>query len=156
MAKDQTISNEEYTRRVEWLRRYRQALQDERRLRERLDEAHARAESTARALLGTPAASNRGGDRTAAAVDMIVRYQEQLAQKIRHSEEIRLKVKQAIDRLENPMLRRVLQLRYIDGLPHWKAAQEMYISEEWAKKLHRRAVCGMELPAGKTKGEDQP
>ncbi len=134
------MDKQEYQARVAWLRRYRQAVQEERSLLERIAETRARAESTTHALLGSSSRRSKGSDKIAAAVSMILQYQTQLAEKVQKSEEIRIDIETAIEQLDNPMQRQVLYLRYIDGLPRWKVAHEMYISEEWVKKLHRYGV----------------
>lgn len=126
---------------IAWLRRYRRALCAERRLREAVAAAKARAESTSRALR-PEAAAGKGAetDRLAACIELLDERRRELAGQVAASERLRAEIERAIAAVPDEMQRHVLTARYIDGAPWWKIANQLYISERWAKALHRRGV----------------
>lgn len=122
-----------------WLRRYRQALDNERRLRNAIRAARSRAEATTQAL--RPAPGGRGGqDKVAAGVELLDSYQRKLADQLTESEKLRAEIEQAIDALPSADLRLVMRARYIDGRAWWQIANQMDVSDSWVKKLHGKAL----------------
>ena len=112
-----------YENKVAWLRRYRQALRDETRLRDRIKAVRSRAESTTQALRPVV-----GGDSQLVA-----------------SEQIRVEIEAAIQALPSALQRDVLQARYIDGLPVWRTANRLNISESWVLKAQKKAVENLKI-----------
>ena len=122
-----------------WLRRYRQALDNERRLRNAIRAARSRAEATTQALRPTPGGSG-GQDKVAAGVELLDSYQRKLADQLAESEKLRAEIEQAIDALPSADLRLVMRARYIDGRAWWQIANQMDVSDSWVKKLHGKAL----------------
>lgn len=133
------MTQEEYQALTAWLWRYRQALREETRLRERIRTATARATATTPCLSLTMGRSG-SGDKIGAAVELLVAEQATLCDQLATTHTILEEITKAIERLEDPMQREVLELRYVDGLPRWKIANRMYISERWVASLHRKAL----------------
>ena len=133
------MTQEEYQALTAWLWRYRQALREETRLRERIRTATARATATTPCLSLTMGRSGPG-DKIGAAVELLVAEQATLCDQLAATHTILEEITKAIERLEDPMQREVLELRYVDGLPRWKIANRMYISERWVASLHRKAL----------------
>ena len=122
-----------------WLRRYRQALDNERRLRNAIRAARSRAEATTQALRPAPGGSG-GQDKVAAGVELLDSYQRKLVVQLAESERLRAEIEQAIDALPSADLRLVMRARYIDGRAWWQIANQMDVSESWVKKLHGKAL----------------
>ncbi len=133
------MTQEEYQALTAWLWRYRQALREETRLRERIRTATARATATTPCLSMTMGRSG-SGDKIGAAVELLVAEQTALCDQLAATHTILEEITKAISGLEDPMQREVLELRYVDGLPRWKIANRMYISERWVASLHRKAL----------------
>ena len=133
------MTQEEYQALTAWLWRYRQALREEIRLRERIRTATARATATTPCLSLSMGRSGPG-DKIGAAVELLVAEQTALCDQLAATHTILEEITKAISGLEDPMQREVLELRYVDGLPRWKIANRMYISERWVASLHRKAL----------------
>ena len=133
------MTQEEYQALTAWLWRYRQALREETRLRERIRTATARATATTPCLSMTMGRSG-SGDKIGAAVELLVAEQTALCDQLAATHTILEEITKSISGLEDPMQREVLELRYVDGLPRWKIANRMYISERWVASLHRKAL----------------
>ena len=58
-----------------------------------------------------------------------------------------MEIEAAINALPSALQRDVLQARYIDGLPWFKIANRLYISERHAKRLHRKAIEALRCPS---------
>lgn len=133
------MTKEEYQALTAWLWRYRQALREEIRLRERIRTATARATATTPCLSLSMGRSGPG-DKIGAAVELLVAEQAALCDQLAATHTRLEEITKAISGLEDPMQREVLELRYVDGLPRWKIANRMYISERWVASLHRKAL----------------
>ncbi len=136
------MENEEKRR---WLRRYRQALRDEDRIRERIRAVRSRAESTTQALQPVAGDGSRNGSKIERGAELLEAYQNELMAQLERSQYIRREIEEAVNRLEDPLQRDVLQSLYIDGLPVWKTANRLYISERWVKNRHKAALSALEI-----------
>ena len=114
------MTQEEYQALTAWLWRYRQALREETRLRERIRTATARATATTPCLSLTMGRSGPG-DKIGAAVELLVAEQATLCDQLATTHTILEEITKSISGLEDPMQREVLELRYVDGLPRWKS-----------------------------------
>lgn len=124
---------------IAWLNRYQRARRKERRLREVIRTERARCEATSAALTGMP----HGGaeaDKLGHGVSLLLDYQQDLAAQLVESERVRREIEAAIAALPDPMQREALTGHYVDGLEWWKVANRMYISERWARSLHKKAL----------------
>lgn len=135
-----------YEEKNRWLRRYRQALRDEVRLRDRIKAVRSRTESTTQAL--RPVVINGGsqdGTKTERGVELLDRYQRELQAQLDASEQIRAEIEAAIDALPSALQRDVLQARYIDGLPVWRTSNRLNISESWVLKAQKKAITNLKI-----------
>ena len=132
-----------YDEKVAWLRRYRQALRDEARLRDRIKAVRSRAESTTQALRPVVGGS-QDGTKIERGAELLDQYQLELQKQLKASEQIRVEIEVAINALPSTLQRDVLQARYIDGLPVWRTANRLYISESWVKQIQRTAIENLE------------
>lgn len=136
-----------YEEKVAWLRRCRQALRDEARLRDRIKAVRSRAESTTQALRPVVGGSSQDGTKIERSAELLDQYQRELQKQLEASERIRVEIEAAINALPSALQRDVLQARYIDGLPWFKIANRLYISERHAKRLHRKAIEALRCPS---------
>nr|DAI63320.1 MAG TPA: Protein of unknown function (DUF1492) [Caudoviricetes sp.] len=81
------------------------------------------------------------------AILKIVERQEKLYKQIIDTEVVRDEIETAIDGLPDDRMKEVLKERYIVGTPFWwQIANNLSISEPYAKKLHRRALDKLYTP----------
>lgn len=128
-----------------WLRRYRQALRDEDRIRDRIRAVRSRTESTTQALQPVAGSDHPDGSKIERGAELLEAYQNELLAQLERSQGIRREIESVIDRLEDPLQRDVLQAIYIDGLPVWKTANRLYISERWVKSKHKDALAALKI-----------
>ena len=133
-----------YEEKVAWLRRYRQALQDEARLRDRIKAVRSRAESTTQALRPVVGGGSQDGTKIERCAELLDQYQRELQKQLEASEHIRVEIEAAINALPSALQRDVLQARYIDGMRVWRTANRLYISESWVKQIQRAAIENLE------------
>ena len=133
----------EYLRKVEWLRRYRDAVRTECRLIEELAQLRAEAARVTQALTGMPG----GGDGQAIprAVERIMDAQQRLAAEAARCAAARAEVKDAIDTVADPLRRDILTRRYILGQRWERIAADLDRDKRWVLRLHHRAVDGLTI-----------
>lgn len=129
-----------YDEKVHWLRRYRQALRAEDRLRDQIRVVRARMESTSQALKPVVGGGSGDGNSIECGVELIDRYQRDLLAQLEKSQKIRAEIEEAIYALPDYLQREVLLARYIDGLPVWRTANRLNISERWVLSNQARAI----------------
>lgn len=134
-----------YDDKVAWLRRYRNALHAEDRLRDQICAVRTRMESTSQALSPVVGGSSGDGNAIERGVELLDRYQRDLVEQLEKSQKIRAEIEDAIYALPDHLQREVLLARYIDGLPVWKTANRLYISESWVKETQRKAVENLKI-----------
>lgn len=117
-----------------WLWRYQQALREERCLRERIKAARTRAERCTQALQPVVSHGSSPGSAIEHALELMEQYQQQLAEQIIQTETVRAEIEAALNTLPD-LQRSAAKARYIDGLPIWRVANRLNISEVYAKKL---------------------
>lgn len=133
-----------YDEKVQWLRRYRKALCAEDRLRDQIRVVRSRMESTSQALKPVVGGGSSGGNSIECGVELIERYQRDLLAQLEKSQTIRAEIEEAIYALPDHLQREVLLARYIDGLPVWRTANRLNISERWVLKNQNRAIKNMQ------------
>lgn len=134
------LENEE---KVKWLQRYRQAMLQERRLKEAIVTARKRADSMKRMLQPQP--SCPAGSASKSALQLLEARQHTLAEQLEESESIRTEIEHTISCLPDMLQQTILLERYIDGKAWWQIANHLQITDRWAKELHRRAVQNLEI-----------
>lgn len=134
-----------YEEKVAWLRRYRQALRDEARLRDRIKAVRSRAESTTQALKPVSGSDGQDGSKIEQCAELLDQYQRELQAQLQQSETIRKSIESAIRALPSVLQQNVLQARYIDGLPVWRTANRLNISESWVLKAQKKAIENLKI-----------
>lgn len=134
-----------YDEKARWLRRYRQALQEEARLRDRIRAVRSRVESTTQALRPVVGGGSQDGTKIERGVELLEQYQRKLQDQLEVSERIRTEIEAAILALPSALQREVLEARYIDGLPVWRTANRLNISERWVLSNQARAIENLQI-----------
>lgn len=134
-----------YEEKVAWLRRYRQALREETRLRDRIRSVRSRAESTTQALKPVFGGDSQDGSKIEQCAELLDQYQRELQAQLQQSETIRKSIESAIQALPSILQQNVLQARYIDGLPVWRTANRLNISESWVLKAQKKAIENLKI-----------
>ena len=129
----------------------KQFLRRAREIDRRIDAATERAERL-RARLEAGRMSKitgqpRGGtqDWTVTA-DMLIEYEREINSRVREMCRLKRLAQEAIDRIEEPRLREVLELYYVCGYTWARVAETMGITERWALILHGRALLRVKVP----------
>lgn len=134
-----------YEEKVAWLRRYRQALREETRLRDRIRSVRSRAESTTQALKPVSGGDSQDGSKIEQCAELLDQYQRELQAQLQQSEAIRKSIESAIRALPSVLQQNVLHARYIDGLPVWRTANRLNISESWVLKAQKKAIENLKI-----------
>lgn len=133
-----------YDEKVTWLRRYRQALHAEDRLRDQIRTVRTRIESTSQALRPVVGGSSGDGNAIERGVELLDSYQRDLMAQLEKSQRIRAEIEEAIYALPDHIQREVLLARYVDGLPVWRTANRLHISERWVLNNQSRAIKNLQ------------
>lgn len=128
----------EYSEKIAWLRRYREAVQREETLAQEIEALRTQAARVTQALTGMPG----GGDGQAIprAVERIMETQMLLAAEAVRAVNVHDQVKAAIDGVADPLRRDILTRRYILGQRWERIAADNNRDLRWMLRLHRRAV----------------
>lgn len=124
---------------IAWLRRYREAAAEQDRLMAEIARWRSLAERVSPTLSGMPAGSG-GPARMIAAVERMDELEAELAEQIVERVATRREIGQAIDRLPDERLARLLRLRYIDGMTWEKIAVQMDMTYQWVCQLHGKSL----------------
>lgn len=147
MAKDQTISSEEYARRVAWLRRYLEAMRQRKLLADALAECRARAERSTGFWGGLPSGQSPNTDRTGRSIEYIEAAQQRLAEHTKQCATLRAEVLAVIRQEPDKRLRKLLHRRYILGRTMAEISRELQISARYTNRLHKEAVIALNVDA---------
>ena len=133
----------EYSEKIAWLRRYREAVQREETLAQEIEALRCQAARVTQALTGMPG----GGDGQAIprAVERIMETQMLLAAEAVRAVNVHDQVKAAIDGVADPLRRDILTRRYILGQRWERIAADQNFTLRRVLQLHRSAVDRMEI-----------
>ena len=124
---------------IAWLRRYQEAVAEQDRLMGEIAQWRSRAEKVSPTLSSL---TKSGGDpgRMISAVEHINALEAELAEQIVERVSARREIGQAIGRVPDERLARLLRLRYIDGMTWEKIAVQMDMTYQWVCKLHGKSL----------------
>ena len=133
----------EYSEKIAWLRRYREAVQREETLAQEIEALRCQAARVTQALTGMPG----GGDGQAIprAVERIMETQMLLAAEAVRAVNVHDQVKAAIDGVADPLRRDILTRRYILGQRWERIAADQNFTLRRVLQLHRSTVDRMEI-----------
>ena len=124
---------------IAWLRRYREAAAEQDRLMAEIARWHSLAERVSPTLSGMPAGGG-GPGRMISAVEHINALEAELAEQLAERVATRREIGQAIGRVPDERLARLLRLRYIDGMTWEKIAVQMDMTYQWVCQLHGKSL----------------
>lgn len=130
---------------IAWLRRYREAVTEQDRLMGEIAQWRSLAEKVSPTLSSLPKGGG-GPGRMISAVEHINALEAELADQIVERVTTRREIGQAIDRVQDERLSRLLRLRYIDGLTWERVAVEMHYCYKQTKRLHWKSLDVLECP----------
>ena len=137
----------EYSEKIAWLRRYREAVQREETLAQEIEALRCQAARVTQALTGMPG----GGDGQALpravprAVERIMETQMLLAAEAVRAVNVHDQVKAAIDTVPDPLRRDILTRRYI-LLQRWeRIAADNNFTLRRVLQIHHKTVEAMEI-----------
>lgn len=113
-------------------------------LRERIEELRTVAERATAALSGMPGGGKADGRE--ATVVALVDCQRELAEDLRKQLRVERDVSAAIRAVEDPCLRTLLQLRYINGLQWAEVAGALGYELRHVHRLHAKALAAVVVP----------
>lgn len=124
---------------IAWLRRYREAAAEQDRLMAEIARWRSLAERVSPTLSGMPAGGG-GPGRMISAVEHINALEAELAEQLAERVATRREIGQAIGRVPDERLARLLRLRYIDGMTWEKIAVQMDMTYQWVCQLHGKSL----------------
>lgn len=124
---------------IAWLRRYREAVAEQNRIMDEIKSWRSLAERVSPTLSGMPAGGG-GPGRMIAAVEHINALEAELAGQLVERVATRREIGQAIGRVPDERLARLLRLRYIEGLRFEEISVQEHIEYRWVRRLHKRAL----------------
>lgn len=130
---------------IAWLRRYREAIAEQDRLMDEIKSWRSLAERVSPTLSGMPAGGG-GPGRMISAVEHINALEAELAEQLAERVATRREIGQAIGRVPDERLARLLRLRYIEGFTLERIAVEMHYCYKQTKRLHWKALDVLECP----------
>lgn len=132
-----------YQEKLAFLRRYREAVQQEDTILQEIEALRTQAARMTQALTGMPG----GGDGQALprAVEQILEVQEKLQAQAARTAESRAQVAAAIYGVDDPLQRDILTRRYILGQRWGQIAIDNHFTSRRVLQLHRSAVEGLDL-----------
>ena len=133
----------EYSEKIAFLRRYREAVRREETLAQEIEALRCQAARVTQALTGMPG----GGDGQAIprAVERIMETQMLLAAEAVRAVNVHDQVKAAIDGVADPLRRDILTRRYILGQRWERIAADQNFTLRRVLQLHRSTVDRMEI-----------
>lgn len=133
----------EYSEKIAWLRRYREAVQREETLAQEIEALRTQAARVTQALTGMPG----GGDGQAIprSVERIMETQMLLAAEAVRAVNVHDQVKAAIDGVTDPLRRDILTRRYILGQRWERIAADNNFTLRRVLQLHHSTVDRMEI-----------
>ena len=133
----------EYSEKIAWLRRYREAVQREETLAQEIEALRCQAARVTQALTGMP--GDGDGQALPRAVEQILEAQEKLQAQAARTAESRTQVAAAIDGVTDPLRRDILTRRYILGQRWERIAADQNFTLRRVLQLHRSTVDRMEI-----------
>lgn len=132
-----------------WLNRYRESLNEQRRIAEQLEEARSRSTSICVSLNPAKAApTNAHSDRVADSVQRIAALEKKLQEEQCRGQDIAVEIINVLyDQRQLTLNKiRVLCCQYIDGLTVPETADKIGISPDTVKNYRVKALADFELP----------
>ena len=131
-----------YQEKLAFLRRYREAVQQEDTILQEIEALRCQAARVTQALTGMPGSGD--GQALPRAVEQILEAQEKLQVQAARTAESRTQVAAAIYGVDDPLRRDILTRRYILGQRWERIAADRGFTLRRVLQLHRSAVEGID------------
>ena len=128
------------TEKVAYLNGYKYAVMEERRLRAEIEQWRSRAERVTPAMTGMPSGGQDANAPFVSAAESIANLELQLAEQLKRCVLMRQQIDNAIAQLQQPRLRHLMALRYVNGFTFDQIAVAMDMSYQWVCNLHGSAL----------------
>lgn len=136
----------ENERKQKWLWRYQNSRRAEARIRKQILDEMDRATATTKALSPVVVSGGSGNSKIEEAVAIMQERQQKLYTQLIETEVIRSEIEQAISSIPAGLMQDILLERYIVGTPYWwMIANNLHISEKWARENHRKAIDALKI-----------
>lgn len=136
----------ENERKQKWLWRYQNSRRAEARIRKQILDELERATATTKALSPVVISGGGGNSKIEEAVAIMQERQQKLYSQLIETEVIRSEIEQAISSIPAGLMQDILLERYIVGTPYWwMIANNLHISEKWARENHRKAIDALKI-----------
>lgn len=136
----------ERERKQKWLWRYQNSRRAEARIRKQILDERERATATTKALSPIVVSGGGGNSKIEEAVAIMQERQQKLYSQLIETEVIRSEIEQAISSIPAGLMQDILLERYIVGTPYWwMIANNLHISEKWARENHRKAIDTLKI-----------
>lgn len=132
-----------YQEKLAFLRRYREAVQQEDTILQEIEALRTQAARVTQALTGMPGSGD--GQALPRAVEQILEAQEKLQAQAARTAECRTQVAAAIYGVPDPLRRDILTRRYILGQRWERIAADNDLVMRQVFRLHHRAVESLDL-----------
>lgn len=131
-----------YQEKISFLRRYREAVQQEDTILQEIEALRCQAARVTQALTGMPGSGD--GQALPRAVEQILEAQEKLQAQAARTAESRTQVAAVIYGVDDPLRRDILTRRYILGQRWERIAADNNFTLRRVLQLHRSAVEGID------------
>lgn len=130
---------------INWLNRYLRSQQRQKQLAWELDELRAQAAGSGARMDGMPH-GGAAGDRTARAVERLMRAQAALGAECRVGSRAAYEIETLIDAQEDPRVRMILDQRYLQGKSWDEVAAVLHLDKRWAQRVLASALVTLRVP----------
>lgn len=124
---------------IQWLSRYRRAVQRQQLLAMDLEQARGAVLCHAPTADGMPRSPGHS-DRTGRAAERLMRAETRCAAAAADTHRIRSEVQWSISTVFDPTQRELLRRRYLLGQTLTEISEQMHLEYRWVRRLHRKAV----------------
>lgn len=130
---------------ISYLNGYKYEVMEERRLRAEIEQWRSRAERVTPSMTGMPGGGQNANAPFISATESIAHLELQLSEQLKRCVMMRQQIDAAIAQIQQPRLRRLLILRYVETQTFEQIAVEMYMDYRWVRRLHARAIENLTL-----------
>lgn len=129
----------------QYLKQYRSGLQELQEITERIVRVRSQAERVTAALTGQPDAPHgtMTGDNLQRCIDMLDELERRYVDRLRKTIRMLTSIEDGIDALPDERYRKVLRMRYIDGLGWEEIAERVGYTKRQITNIHGAALAAI-------------
>lgn len=129
----------------QYLKQYRSGLQELQEITERIVRVRSQAERVTAALTGQPGAPHgtMTGDNLQRCIDMLDELERRYVDRLRKTIRMLTSIEDGIDALPDERYRKVLRMRYIDGLGWEEIAERVGYTKRQIINIHGAALAAI-------------